>query len=367
MKIAIIGSRGIPNKYGGFEQFAEIVSALWVDMGHQVICYNPNNHGFEGQFLSGVEIKNIYCPENIFGASAHFLYDYLSLRDATINECDIFLQLGYQSSAPSFLLFNKKIRSRIVTNMDGMEWKRTKWSFFVKFITKISEKIAVKFSGNLISDNQGIADYILERYGVTSDVIAYGCYPIDYVDENASLEWLSTADSYDLVIARLEPENNVHNIIKGFIQSGTDRKLIIVGGLSTKYAKEMLHTFGCHKQVVFVGGIYDHKKINSLRQNCTLYFHGHSVGGTNPSLIEAMANRCRIIAHDNVFNRAVLGLDGLYFASSSDLKDIIKNSSKLISELDLFSVSNLEKVMSGYRWDDIANKYIDNFHMVISK
>ena len=251
--------------------------------------------------------------------------------------------------------------------MDGMEWKRSKWSPFVKFITKISEKLAVNFSGNLISDNQGIADYVFETYEVTSDVIAYGCNPVDYIDENASLEWLSTTDSYDLVIARLEPENNVHEIITGFIDSGTDRKLIIVGGLSTKYAKDILDTFRCYTQIIFVGGIYEQKKINSLRQNCTLYFHGHSVGGTNPSLIEAMANKCRIIAHDNVFNRAVLGVDGLYFETSADLTEIVKNSFKLIPELDLLRLSNFEKIMNEYRWEDIANKYIDNFQRIISK
>ena len=122
MKIAVIGSRGIPNSYGGFEQFAEIVTALWVEMGHEVICYNPHSHYFNKNIFNGVKIKKIFCPENIIGSSAHFLYDYLSLRDAVKNDCDIFLELGYQSSALSFLLVGKKTRSRIITNMDGMEW-----------------------------------------------------------------------------------------------------------------------------------------------------------------------------------------------------------------------------------------------------
>ena len=336
MKIAIIGTRGIPNQYGGFEQFAEIVSSLWVKMGHEVLCYNPQFHTFKENNFKGVHIKKIYCPENILGASAHFIYDFLSLRDAVKNDCDVFLQLGYQSSAPSYLFFNKKMRKRIVTNMDGMEWKRSKWSPFVKFITKISENLAVNYSGKIISDNKGIADYFLKRYKKLSYVIEYGCDEIEIIDQIFTSDYLSDGDIYDLVIARLEPENNIDNIIKAYILSNVTSKLLVVGGLSTKYAKNLLKTYKKNKNIIFLDGIYDQKKINSLRQNCNLYFHGHSVGGTNPSLIEAMANRCRIIAHDNEFNRAVLGNESLYFTSINDLSEIIKNRKNLYSMLDIY-------------------------------
>ena len=367
MKIAVIGSRGIPNSYGGFEQFAENVTALWVEMGHEVICYNPHVHYFNKDLFNGVEIKRIFCPENIIGSSAHFLYDYLSLRDAVRNDCDIFLELGYQSSAPSFLLVGKKTRSRIITNMDGMEWMRSKWSPLVKFITKISERIAVSLSGRLISDNEGIADYIRDKYGMKSDVIAYGCDLVEKNPQKVSLEWLSEDEVYDLVVARLEPENNIHTIIDAFICSGVDKKLIIVGGLSNQYAKGLLSKYDKSQKVIFAGGIYDQHKINSLRQHCMLYFHGHSVGGTNPSLIEAMANGCRIIAHDNVFNRAVLESDSLYFDTSLDLKAIIQNGDKLVLKLDNYRNANLEKIKIHYRWEDIAKQYVESFESVISR
>ena len=136
MKIAIIGTRGIPNRYGGFEQFAELVSKQWVNFGHEVICYSPHDHDFQSSELDGVKIKHIYCPETRLGAFAHIIYDFLSLKDAVTENCDIYLQLGYQSSAISFPLFRKKIRQRIITNMDGMEWRRSKWSKPVKALTK---------------------------------------------------------------------------------------------------------------------------------------------------------------------------------------------------------------------------------------
>lgn len=367
MKIAIIGSRGIPNQYGGLEQFAEFVSSKWVEMGHEVICYNPSFHPYKNKYLSGVEIKKVFCPEKILGPAAHFIYDYLSLRDAVKNNCDIFLELGYQSSAFSFLLFRKKIRNRIVTNMDGLEWMRSKWSPAVKYITKISEKIAVKHSARLISDNQGIADYFKKKYNMSSDVIAYGSSPIDPIEDNVSHQWLSDRESYDLIIARLEPENNVETIINAYIDSGINRKLIVVGGLSTKYARDLTSKYKINKQIIFIDGLFDQNKVNSLRQHSTLYFHGHSVGGTNPSLIEAMANKCRIIAHDNIFNRAVLGESSFYFKNSEELKKIIKNTENLISELDLFKDQNLEKIKKYYLWEYIAEQYISCFNKIKHK
>lgn len=367
MKIAIIGSRGIPNRYGGFEQFAEVVSKIWATLGHDVICYSPHYHEFQLHELDGVNIKHIYCPEKKFGAAAHIIYDYLSFRDAVAENCDIFLQLGYQSSAISYPLFRKKVRRCIVTNMDGMEWQRSKWSKPVKYLTKFSEYLAVKFSGHLVSDNKGIADYLHISYGVKSDMIQYGCEDVAPKSRDLISRWSSKDDNYDLLIARLEPENNIEMIIEGFVDSKSNRKLLIVGNSETQYGRYIKSLFHSHSNVLFIGSIYNKEKLDSLRQHCFLYFHGHSVGGTNPSLLEAMAAGSRVVAHDNEFNRSVLGCDSIYFKDSNQVSEIIKSSQECSKDLDEFKFSNKQKIISNYRWEDIALKYLKCFDRVVSK
>lgn len=366
MKIAIIGSRGIPNRYGGFEQFAQIVSGLWVEMGHEVICYSPENHTYPEDTFHDVKIVKVFCPERILGPFAHFIYDYLSLRSAVKNNCDIFLQLGYQSSAPSYLLFKNSVKKRIVTNMDGMEWMRSKWSYLVKLITKISEIIAVHNSGKLIADNKGIHDYILEKYNKHSDIIAYGCDKTRKVDRSKIFPLISQNEEFDLVICRIEPENNVQTIIEAYIRSCTSYKLIIIGGLETKFSNKIVKKYKDFKNIKFIGGIYDQDIINAFRQNSRFYFHGHSVGGTNPSLIEAMESKCRIIAHKNKFNISVLGTDAEYFSEINDLERLLKNDQDLISLLDQCKQKNHDKIINHYQWKDIAQKYIDTFEKVLS-
>jgi glycosyltransferase involved in cell wall biosynthesis len=367
MKIAIIGSRGIPNRYGGFEQFAEIVSKIWVELGHDVICYNPHDHEFQHSEINGVKIKHIYCPEKTFGAAAHIVYDFLSFRDAVSKQCDIYLQLGYQSSALSYPLFNKSVRKRIVTNMDGMEWQRSKWSKFVKYLTKFSEYLAVKFSGGLVSDNHGIANYLRKVYGVNSAIIQYGCDDVGIISKDLIGNICPNEDRFYLLIARLEPENNVDEIINGFIDVNENIKLLIVGNVDTQYGK-YLKAISCDNgNIIFTGSIYDKEKLDALRQHCILYFHGHSVGGTNPSLLEAMAAGARIIAHDNEFNRSVLGRESVYFKNSKDVSEIMQSSHQVSQGLDAFKVVNKEKINKNYRWEDIAKQYIDTFEKVISR
>lgn len=364
MKIAIIGTRGIPNRYGGFEQFAEMVSKQWIEDGHEVICYNPKDHEYQENIYQGVEIRHIYCPENRIGAAANFIYDYLCLRDAVRSKCDIYLELGYQSSAFSFYLINKKERKKLVTNMDGMEWMRSKWSSTTKRITKFAEKCAVKLSACLVSDNDGIADYYKSEYGRASSVIAYGCDADIVINKALIGDVIEDAMNFDLVIARLEPENNVEMIIDGFLNSRVDRTLIIVGGLMTKHAQYLTNKFRSYERVKFVGAIYKKPTLDALRHYCSLYYHGHSVGGTNPSLLEAMAVKARIVAHNNQFNKAVLSDNAFYFEDVESVAKISKSFEQQENALNEFKDKNYELIKVEYTWKKIADKYIKLFNKV---
>ena len=173
MKIAILGTRGIPNHYGGFEQCAEHLSVGLVEYGYDVTVYSVSSHPYKDKLYKGVNIIRKWCPENRIGSAAHFIYDFICLKDALNKEFDIIFEFGYQSAAIAYLLLPIS-KSVIVTNMDGLEWKREKWSAFVKKITKLFERIAAKKSTVLISDNKGIYDYIKKKYNLDSVMIPYG-------------------------------------------------------------------------------------------------------------------------------------------------------------------------------------------------
>ena len=204
MKIAILGTRGIPNHYGGFEQFAEYLSIGLVQRGHDVTVYNSHSHPYQENDYNGVKIRHIYDPENRIGTAGQFIYDLLCILDTHKHDYDIILQLGYTSSSIFFGLHPKK--SIVVTNMDGLEWKRTKYSTKVQKFLQWAESLAVKKSNALISDSIGIQNYLKSKYRVESIYIPYGSYVIDQYDESVCAEYDVEKYQYNMLIARLEPE-----------------------------------------------------------------------------------------------------------------------------------------------------------------
>ena len=358
--VAIIGTRGIPNRYGGFEQFAEYLSVALAAKGHDVTVYNPSHHEYQSCSYSGVTITHKWCPEAYLGAAAHIIYDYVCLRDAIRQNVDVVIELGYQSSALSMLLLHVG-GVRIITNMDGLEWKRDKWSWLVKRFTKWAEKTAVLKSDQLISDNIGIQEYIKEEYGRQSTMIPYGAEIPSIIDETLIDKYKVSARSYFLAIARLEPENNIEMVLDGYVASSQSIPFLVVGNASTKYGA-MLRKKYSRANIQFAGGVYDKSILDSLRFYTNAYFHGHSVGGTNPSLLEAMASRSLIVAHSNVFNRSVLGSDAHYFSSKSDVHQVIlslEDSGEAAAIEEGFKENNLRKIEEVFSWERVISQYED--------
>src|SRR5688572_23475553 len=182
MKIAIAGTRGIPNKYGGFEQCAEFLSVLLVQKGHQVTVYNSHDHSFQESTFEGVQIVHIFNPENTIGTTGNFMYDLNCMRHAVSHEFDILLVLGYTTASIfyPFINFGKTV---LITNMDGLEWKRDKWNFLVKKLARKFEKLGAIHSHHLVADNKKIKAYLDREYGKTSTWIAYGCTKFTHPDE----------------------------------------------------------------------------------------------------------------------------------------------------------------------------------------
>ncbi len=356
MKIAILGTRGIPNNYGGFEQCAENLSIGLVENGYDVTVYSVDSHPYKSNIFKGVKVIKKYCPENKIGSAAHFIYDFICLRDALRKDFDVIFEFGYQSAAISFVLLPIR-KSIIVTNMDGLEWKRAKWSFFVKQLTKWFEKLATKNSNYLISDNKGIQDYIKKKYNKESVMIPYGADKVN-PKKQYLVEYNVTIQDYFLLIARLEPENNIEMILDGYLSSESTTSFLVVGNTETSYGKYLKDKY-IEADIVFLGGIFNKEHLDSLRKFAKVYFHGHSVGGTNPALLEAMAAKAFIFAHNNVFNRDVLEDNAFFFKNSNEVKHLL-NYLKDIEKSKKEKISNNSiKIGNEYSHQNITAKYIN--------
>lgn len=371
MKIAFLGTRGVPNNYGGFEQFAEFISVGLVERGHEVVVYSPHSHPYKEMKYKGVRIKHVYSPEDWMGSSVgSFFYDYSCLKDALKNEnFDIIYEAGYTSVIPSYIWFDIKNykKSIVVTNMDGLEYKRTKFNPFVQKFLFWEEQQAVKHSHYLIADNLGIQDYYKKKYNKESKFLAYGADVITDYNPTILNEFGLDSDNYYLLIARLEPENNIEMIIKGYLESEHFAKpLIIIGKTNTPHGKYLLETYSKNKSIRFIGGVYDFHKLNSLRCFSALYFHGHTVGGTNPSLLEAMASRAFIVAHDNIFNKSVLQNNALFFSTSTDVKNIILNETQGNFK-EQFIKNNIEIITNEYSWNLLIDQHEEYFLELLNK
>jgi glycosyltransferase involved in cell wall biosynthesis len=347
MKIGIIGTRGIPNQYGGFEQFAMFFSQFLVEQNHEVVVYNSSNHDYTESKWNGVKIVSIYDPEKTIGSSGQFIYDFLSILNARKQNFDVVFQLGYTSSSIWGFLFPKK--AKLITNMDGLEWKRSKYSSLVqKFLSK-AEKWAVKQSDVLIADSKGIQDYLSKKYNVSSHFVPYGANLVTDFDQSILKKYGLKSKEYNIAIARMEPENNIDMILDGHARN-TNTKLIFIGNTENKFGQSMKEKYKDHSNIEFLGAIYDQNILDNLRYFSQYYFHGHSVGGTNPSLLEAMACQCSIIAHKNQFNESVLGADGQFFYNSESIEKMLSNKVEFTQQqID----NNSEKIKSIYSFENV--------------
>ena len=363
MKIAILGTRGIPNYYGGFEQFAEFFSVYLVEKGHDVYCYNSHNHKFQEKTFHGVNIIHQHDPEYKYGTFGQFIYDYNCIMDSRKRDFDIILQLGYTSNSVWYFLLPKK--SIIVTNMDGLEWKRTKYSTKTQRMLMYAEKLAVKSSDFLISDSIGIQKYLQEKYKKNSTYIAYGATIFENPNEDILKKYDLEKYNFNMILARLEPENSIETILDGVVLSKDQTPMLVIGDHKKKFGEYLKEKFKPHSNIKFLGALYNLEHLNNLRCYSNLYFHGHTVGGTNPSLLEAMASQAMILAHNNDFNKSILKENAFYFSSYEEVKDLILRIKK-IDNLQIIQ-NNLEAIRKEFNWEKINGEYLQLFEECFSK
>ncbi|PBQ34499.1 glycosyl transferase [Sphingobacteriaceae bacterium] len=353
-KVAIIGTVGLPAKYGGFETLADhLVRNLGEKYDFTVYCTKKKYAVGERQkkYLSA---KLKFLPFDANGIQSIF-YDTISIVHALFY-ADVLLVLGVAGAwiLPFVRLFTRK---KIIISIDGIEWKREKWSLPAKLYLWWAEKIAVKFSHIDISDNESIQDYTALRYGSLSRIIEYGADHTAVVEntEQDYEDYPFIKLLYAVKVCRIEPENNVHMVLEAFTEI-KNRTLVIIGNWNTSnYGRELRERYKNYANIILLDPIYNQRVIDMLRANATVYIHGHSAGGTNPSLVEAMYLGLPVIAFHVSYNKTTTENKAMYFSNSSDLREII-----LATSLDRYKhYANVMKEIATrrYNWKLIAQKY----------
>lgn len=352
LNIAILGTRGIPNNYGGFEHIAGRLAKGLVENGHHVTVYNSSRHPYQKKEWNGVRIIHCFDPEYLIGVAGQFIYDLNCIIDSRKRNYDIILMLGYTSSSVWGKLYPKK--PIIITNMDGLEWKRTKFSKPVRDFLKYAEKLAINSSRFHVADSPVIKEYLDNKYGIKSKYIAYGADLYPEYNEHDLVPYGLKRNQYFLLMARMEPENNIEMILDGFCSSTSKLTFIVIGNTGNGFGKYLVEKYKEEKRIIFLGPIFNERKVQSLAAYCSLYFHGHSVGGTNPSLLDAMAVKAPLAAHGNPFNKSILKENALFFESVSDVSYII-NSGKYADEVHISN--NYETIVNEFAWNSIILQY----------
>ena len=351
-KIAIIGTVGLPAKYGGWETLVDNLTSELANFFQLTVYCSAPRYEKKINFFNGVHLE--YINLNANGVQS-IPYDIISIYKA-FKFADTVLILGVSGciALPIFRLFGT---TRIIVNIDGLEWRREKWGWLTKRFLKISERCAVKFSHIVVTDNKALKSYVLETYGVESHFIAYGGNHATKLEKN--LHYLNKykflADKYAFKVCRIEKENNIELILKAFRMSNS-LKLVLVGNWNgNSYGKTMLKEYGNDTNLFLLDPIYDYNDINVLRSNCFVYIHGHSAGGTNPSLVEAMSIGLPIISYDVDFNRNTTDNKSLYFQNKEQLVAILNN----LNNINLIAVSKELKLIAEkkYNWSKISKQY----------
>jgi glycosyltransferase involved in cell wall biosynthesis len=356
MKIGILGTRGIPNQYGGFEQLAEYLSVGLLKKSFEVYVYNTHNHSFQEKKWNGVHIIHCFNPEQKLKTAGQFIYDLNCIMDARKRDFDVLLILGYTSISIWGRLFPKK--AAVIINMDGLEWKRNKYAGKIRKFLFYAEKLAVKFCDYFVADSLAIQKYLQSKYNVPSTFIAYGAEMPGKARESDLEEKGLMKYHYFLVIARMEPENNIEMVLDGFSSSNSDKKMIIVGNPTNQFGTYLQNKFRNDPRIIFVGALYDKAKLHSLKAYSSLYFHGHSAGGTNPSLLEAMASGALIAANNNEFNVSLLQKDSYYFLDAEEVKKLVEEVSHGTKENTMIE-NNIRKIQEEFTWSKIIDQYAE--------
>ncbi|TNM61086.1 glycosyltransferase family 1 protein [Streptomyces sp. NP160] len=353
----MVGTRGVPAHYGGFETCVEEVGARLVDRGHDVVVYcrraSADDDGDRLDAYRGMRL--VHLPAMRQRTLETLSHTGASVAHLVRHPTDVALVFN-AANAPYLPI----IRARgipVATHVDGLEWKRAKWGPTGQRYYRQAEALAVRFSDALIADAVGIQDYYAERFGVPTSLITYGAPVVEGDGDAARLAELGLVPGgYHLVVARFEPENHVDVIVEGYAASSASKPLVVVGSAPYSDAYTARVRSLADDRVTFLGGVWDQDLLDQLYAGAHTYLHGHSVGGTNPSLLRAIGAGTAVDAFDVGFNREVLGDTGRFWTSAADVRSAVE-ASEADSEGTALRAKGSRERATGYDWDVVADGY----------
>lgn len=354
-KISILGTVGVPANYGGFETLAENLVKHHADTKHpSVITVYCSGRSYPSRAPTYLSAKLKYVPLNANGAQS-IPYDIFSLFSAIWNRSDAILLLGVSGAIalPVIRLFSS---AKIITNIDGIEWRREKWQGLAKRFLRFSERVAVRYSHTVIADNAAIAEYVNQSYGVEAHTIAYGGDHAMAV-EAVPVDEYALPKKYAFSVCRIEPENNVHKVVEAFAAQSAHSLVMVGNWNNSEYGRALRAQYVSCANLFLLDPIYDLGKLKSLRSGMWCYVHGHSAGGTNPSLVEAMHFEKPVLAFDCNFNRSTTEDKALFFSDAESLKIHCANLDDVA--VKHVGASMLEVATRRYTWRVVADEYFD--------
>lgn len=355
LTIAMVGTRGVPAAYGGFETAVEEVGRRLAERGHDVVVYTRGSKsrakkylGMRVVHLPAIPVKQIETLSHTGFSTLHMMFRRRPHAAFVFNA----------ANSPFVPLFRLR-RVPTALHMDGLEWRRSKWGPRGKAYYRWAEQFGVRTSDALIADAPGIADYYAHQFGVPTEMIRYGA-PVLHAVADARLDELDLRPGrFHLIVARFEPENHVLEIVEGFRRSSASLPLVVVGSApySNEYTEQVQRAAEGDERIRLVGGVYDQELLDALYFHALTYDHGHSVGGTNPSLLRAMGAGTATIAFDVPFNREVLANDGWFFTTPEEAASAFETSESEPERTRAMGDRARIRASSAFRWDDVADAY----------
>jgi glycosyltransferase involved in cell wall biosynthesis len=356
MRIAMLGTRGVPAAYGGFETAVEEIGSRLAALGHEVTVYCRNTPGAKPSTHLGMRL--VHLPALKVKVAETLSHSALSVAHLALSRTHDVAFVFNAANSP----FVPALRARGIptaVHVDGLEWKRDKWSGAGKRYYRFAERFAVRTADALIADAQGIADYYRDEFDAPTELLTYGTRILTGQPADRLRGLHLEPGRFHLVVARFEPENHVDMIIDGYRRSAARLPLIVVG--SAPYAAE--HTRRINDlaagddRIRLLGGVYDQDLLDTLYAHALSYAHGHSVGGTNPSLLRAMGAATAVIAWDVGFNREVLGTNGRYFADAEAAARAFEAAESAPSLSLALGTALQKRAEITYDWDDVTSGY----------
>lgn len=355
--LIIAGTRGIPAEHGGFETFAERLAVHMVERGWEVTVYCQRSGPGRVAIGEWNGVRTVEIGVGGSGPLASMVFDWRTVRHAVRDRGGMALTLGYNTAAFTWVLRRHGITNLI--NMDGLEWRRAKWSLPAKAWLYLNERAGIRLADEMVADHPEIARH-LARHAPEERItmIPYGADRLDHADESALANLGLERNGYALVVARPERENSILEIVTAFSRRPRPVDLVVLGDFRPErkpYHAEVMNA--ASTQVHFPGTIYESCRINALRYFCRLYIHGHTVGGTNPSLVEALGAGSPVLAHDNRFNRWVAGSCARYFTDIEGCADQLDAVLDVESELSRMEEGSLRRHGERFTWERVLADY----------